>query len=260
MQGALAMAADSCFHGGCGLLSLFAPKEAGLLIAAKSMLYMLKPASEDENGFFAGEAGEELRQIINQYTLIGCGSGMGRGDGAAKVLKAVLESHLPAVIDADGLSLLAENPKLIDRDAGLILTPHPGEFARLMHLDAEAEDFFEQAEKFSSLHPNAVLVLKGETTLVIQGQRKALLHRPDSALAKGGSGDVLYGLICSLAAQMEDPFEAAVLGVWMHNEACKNALSPRSFTPLQLIEQYGPLFHRLEMRKEKLLHQSSSTL
>lgn len=248
MQGALAMAAASCFASGCGTLSLFAPSNAAQALRCKMDCAMVLDGAQDDEGFFAGEAKEQLVQILPKYTLAGCGSGMSARPACAAITQALLASDLPLVLDADAINTLAGKESLLDRHAPLVLTPHLKEFSRLASIpfDEVQKDPFGCALTFASRHPDTVLVLKSNFTLIVQGERKAMVLRPDAALAKGGSGDTLFGLVCSLMAQSRQPFESAVLAVWIHNQAARFAASPYTCTPDFLVSQYGTIFADLE--------------
>lgn len=250
MQGALAMAADSCFHAGCGTLTLFTPEEAGKAIASKTDLAMIIPAAQDENGFFDPSAAELLKEQKGRFTMIGCGNGMGTGDGALAVLQELLSWEIPMVVDADGINLLARNPDLLkERKTLLVLTPHLMEFSRLSGIpiaDLE-QDPFTYAQRFCELYPQVILVLKSDVTLIVQGQRIGLVSRPDSRLSKGGSGDVLCGLCTGLCAwNPANLFEICCAAVWIHNQAADQPdIAPAFFTPMNLIEGFNTVFLKL---------------
>lgn len=246
MQGAIAMASEACFHAGCGTLTLFTPKPAARVLASKMDLAMILEAPHI-NGYFAKEAAGRLDLLVQNYSLLGAGNGIGRGEGAQAVTASVLASDKPLVLDADGLSCAALQPESLNRKAPLILTPHVGEFSRLSGKTmAEIEsDPLGAMDQFMKEHPGVILVLKSDVTFVTDGHRKFALVHPNSALSKGGSGDVLCGLITGLFAQGMKPLDAAVLGVWIHSAAAALAEDPFTFTPLQLIENLPPVFRKL---------------
>lgn len=248
MQGALSMAADSCFHAGCGTVTLFTPDSAARAIASKMDLAMIIPAKEDEHGFFDEQAADELAPMISSYSLIGVGNGMGTGDGALAVLKTAIAAKLPMVIDADGINLLAKNPELLNQiTRPTILTPHLKEFSRLINkpMNEVLANPFDLAAQFCKDHPALTLILKSDFTLVINAWRSVFIHRPDPALAKGGSGDVLCGLVSGLYAQKKDAFAMAALGAYIHNQAARDHISAYTFTPLDLIQNFPAVFVRL---------------
>jgi NAD(P)H-hydrate epimerase len=124
------------------------------------------------------------------------------------------------VVDADGLNALAARREKLDRPGGpRILTPHPGEFARLLGREGVAPKEREMAAVELAERCGVVIVLKGHHTLVTDGRQRALNNTGNPGMATGGSGDVLTGLITALACQGLSPFDAARLGVYLHGLA-----------------------------------------
>lgn len=252
MQGALSMAAKACFHCGCGTLTLFTPAPAAKAIAAKMDLAMILPAKADPSGFFAPDAKDQLAGVLSRYSQIGCGNGMGKSEGAKAVLETVLKADIPCVIDADGINLLGANESLLEllnqRQAPVILTPHVMEFSRLCHkpLREVLENPLALGREFIRAHPGVVLVLKSDWSLILSKDQELVFNHPNDALAKGGSGDVLCGIITGLASMKMAPFQAAALGVYLHNHAASYARSAFTFTPLDLIAHLPDVFEQLE--------------
>lgn len=255
MQGALNMAAKACFHSGCGTLTLFTPLDSARAIAAKNDLAMIIASPQDEEGYFAKDAYLDLDDL-DHYRVIGFGNGMGTKESGLALLEKILASQALVVLDADGINLLSKYKDQVlvqidKRAKPVILTPHLMEFSRLTgikvaQIEAHPEEIVHQ---FCLQHPNLIVVLKSQTTLISQNQRQDYsINRPDSALAKGGSGDVLCGIICGLSAWIEDPFHAAVLGAFVHNQAATYAQSPVSFTPLDLIANLALVYAKLDQQ------------
>lgn len=152
-----------------------------------------------------------------------CGCGIGRGYD--EILGSVLEGcTVPAVLDADCINYLAENIDVLERiQCKKILTPHPGEMARLCKTsvaDIQANRV-DAATEFAKKH-GCVLVLKGMNTVIADENGNAFINTSgNNALATGGSGDVLAGVIASLTAQGYSPTDAAVLGVYIHGLAAE---------------------------------------
>ena len=251
MQGALSMAAQACFHAGCGTMTLFTPQDAGKAIASKTDLAMILSAPQDPEGFFDDSSLQLLQQQKDRFTMIGCGSGMGTSSGALCVLKELLSWELPMVVDADGLNLLAKNPELLEnRKTPLVLTPHLMEFSRLSGIsipDLE-KDPFTHALAFTRRYPQVVLVLKSDVTLIVHNDQIGVVSRPDSRLSKGGSGDVLCGLCTGLCAWNPDSlFETCCAAAWIHNQAADQPdIAPAFFTPMNLIAGFNAVFQRLD--------------
>lgn len=253
MQGALNMAAKACFQSGCGTLTLFTPLESARAIAAKNDLTMIIASPQDEEGYFGKDADLNLDHLDN-YQLIGCGNGMGTKESCVPILEKIIASNALVVLDADGINVLAKHKERLltqidKRTKPVIITPHLMEFSRFsgIALDQVQADPAKIVHQFCLEHPNLIVVLKSETTLISQYEKEDfLICRPDSALAKGGSGDVLCGIICGLAAWLEDPFSAAVLGAFVHNQAATYATTPVSFTPLDLIQNLSLVYTKLD--------------
>lgn len=255
MQGALNMAAQACFRSGCGTITLFTPLDAAKAIAAKTDLAMIIAAEQDGEGYFDHDAYKQLPDL-NQFDIIACGNGMGTKPGGFFILRKILKSDAKVVIDADGINIFARHrdellPLLKERSQPVIMTPHMMEFARLSDdpLPNILENSRSVAEEFCQEYPNLILLTKSDCSTIYQNGRVPYqLYRPDSALSKGGSGDVLCGIVTGLAAWVEDPFIAAVIGAVVHNEAARNAESPVSFTPTDLIQNLSGIYAILDKK------------
>lgn len=175
---------------------------------------------------------------------IGIGPGMGKSDGAISVLKIVLQTKIPLIIDADGLNLIAENRALMEllqkRQTSTILTPHPGEAARLLSKSsAEIESNREQAILDLVKLTGAIVVLKGQGTLCA-----APTHPPEicqagnSGMGSGGMGDTLTGILTALVAQGSfhhlSPWDATRLGVELHAHAADQLVYRKKQGPIGL--------------------------
>ena len=250
MSGAAVLCASAALRGGAGLVRLAVP--AGLLpiAAAGNPCYTTAALPDDDQGGLAAAAAPQLVALLNQNTAAAVGPGLGRGDGVSAVVRAVLEkTTLPLVIDADGLNAL---PPLLDaltrRQGPTVLTPHPGEFGRLLGCDAAAVQANRQegAVRFAADH-RVVLVLKGRHTIVTDGRRVYVNHTGNPGMATGGTGDVLTGLTAALLGQGLEPFAAAQLAVYLHGLAgdlARDALGETSLIATDLLE-YLPRAFRM---------------
>jgi len=157
------------------------------------------------------------------------------------------------VVDADGLNVLAPlKDGQFDRAAPLILTPHPGEFARLLGIStAEVQSDQERlAAEFGRRH-KAVLVLKGHRTVVTDGKRIYVNDTGNPGMATGGTGDVVTGLVAALVGQGLPAFDAAALGAWVHGRAGDLAAAERSqvaLTAADLLDYLPRVFREMEQR------------
>lgn len=220
MSGAVTMAGMAALRGGAGLVRLAVPDPILDTVAAFEPAYMTVALPADRAGRIAITARAKILASATSATVVAFGPGLGRSLGLVS-LTAWLYQNLakPMVVDADGLNALAARPDALARPGGpRILTPHPGEFARLVGRPvspAERESLaLEMAARWG-----VVLVLKGHHTLITDGHRKAVNTTGNPGMATGGSGDVLTGLITALACQGLSPLDAARLGVHVHGLA-----------------------------------------
>jgi ADP-dependent NAD(P)H-hydrate dehydratase len=222
MSGAAALAGLGALRGGAGLVYVALPREIQAIVAGiePSFLTLGCPASIE--GQFTEDALLRLEPQFSSCNAMACGPGWGQSEELQHMLGWLLQNvHLPMVVDADGLNLLAGNLEWLGASkAPRILTPHPGEFARLLESDVAAvqANRVELAVEFAARH-HVILVLKGAGTVITDGQRVAINPTGNSGMATGGTGDVLTGLITALLAQGLAPFEAAQLGVYLHGLA-----------------------------------------
>jgi ADP-dependent NAD(P)H-hydrate dehydratase / NAD(P)H-hydrate epimerase len=157
----------------------------------------------------------DLDAALERATVLALGPGLGRSDWASALLERALASGRPAVVDADALNLLAATPRRRD---DWILTPHPGEAARLLGSDARLVqgDRLDSARQIQARYGGCV-VLKGAGTVVLSGgDLPGLCDRGNPGMAGGGMGDVLTGVIAGIAAQCGDLAVAARAGVYAH--------------------------------------------
>jgi NAD(P)H-hydrate epimerase len=164
------------------------------------------------------EQSAELDPMLSRASLVVAGPGLGQDDWGQRLFTKILDSALPLVLDADALNLLAREPARSNR---WILTPHPGEAARLLSLDAAAvqADRFQAIEMLQARY-GGVIVLKGSGTIVYGGAGLPMVCTDGNpGMASGGMGDVLSGVIAGLLVQWLSPLQAAALGVAIHAAA-----------------------------------------
>lgn len=200
----------------------------------------------DENGVLAKEAADMILKLSQGKTAVAVGPGLGRGEAVEEVVSRIIaECDLPKVIDADGLNALAGHLEVLEEKKGeVILTPHPKEFSRLCGLSVGKilEDPVKAAVDFAAEY-GVTLVLKGSTTIVAdQFGNATLLCVGTPGMAKGGSGDVLTGVIGGLLAQGKDVYEAAITGVYIAGMAGETAAEQEgeySMTPMDTVRYIG---------------------
>lgn len=242
MAGACIMAARAALRCGVGLLD----------IAVEQSLYPVLAAAIPEAVFTVytrENAREQLIAALGRCTA--CVVGCGLGELAALVCPIIFGACTkPLLIDADGLNYCAQAglPRL---SSPIVLTPHPGEMARLCkstvpEVQAQRIPIAQSLSKESG----AVVLLKGAATVIAgPDSQLALNSTGNPGMAKGGSGDVLSGIIGSLLAQGVHSFQAAAVGAWLHGKAgdlCQKSLSPRAMLPTDLIEMLPEIFKKTE--------------
>ena len=236
--GAPIFAGRGAVRTGSGLVFLAVPESVWPVAAVKSDEAMPFPVPEAE-GRLSLLAEEPIRRRAESCDAVLIGCGLGRGWQTDALVRNLLTIEKPLVLDADGLNALSGREELLQkRAAPTILTPHEGEFLRLgggLSAGREAA-----AAAFSEKY-GVYLVLKGHRTVVAAPDgRLAINGTGNSGMAKGGSGDVLAGMILSLLGQGCEAFAACCAGVWLHGRAGDLAAADkgeRGMTPTDLLEQ-----------------------
>ena len=215
MPGAAVLATGAALRSGCGLVTLHSTERALQAVVVRDPSAML---SEDPCACFS-----RMPVSMERYSAVAVGPGLGRSPETKEALLALLktagERRLPVVVDADALNLLSEVPDWLDRlPMGAVLTPHLGELRRLLPWnDAEERDRLVRSLCAST---GCTLVMKGFHTKVFTPSGDCLVNMTGNpGLAKGGSGDVLTGLMGGLLARGYASANAAALAVWLHGRA-----------------------------------------
>ena len=256
-QGAAVLAALGAVHCGAGLVTAAFPRAAYAPIAAKLTVTPLLPLPGNRQGTLHVSALTPLREAIKGKTSVLLGCGLGLNADTKEIVRTLLrEISSPLVLDADGINAAAahmDGLKAESRACPLpVLTPHPGEMVRLTGCSMEEIQSRREviACQFAEEY-HVVLVLKGPHTVVAAPGRAPSICAlpPNSGLAKGGSGDLLAGMLVSLLAQGTAPFEAAVSAVNLHAMAAQRAaarLSARGMTALDCVEELKTLLSLFE--------------
>ncbi len=212
-MGAAILASKAALRTGIGLLSIHVPS-SGNDIMQTSVPEAMTIADVNE---------EHISEVldIEKYSAIGVGPGLGKHVSTTKALSELLSNmSQPLVIDADALNIIAENQELLELiPENSILTPHPKEFERLV---GSWSNDFERLEKLKSLAQkyNLIVILKGAHTAIANSDGTVTFNSTGNpGMGKGGSGDVLLGMLTSLVAQGYQPLEAAKIGVYLHGLA-----------------------------------------
>lgn len=213
MSGAACLAAMAAYRSGSGLVRVLTPKCNRQVLQSylpEAIVSVWQPDVFPQS---------MLQETLAWADVVGIGPGFGIGAAQNKILEYVLANWKKIlVIDADGLNLLSEQIELLyDTEASVIVTPHIGEMMRLTDSSKEEilEDIVRSAKEFA-LQYGVICALKDARTVVSNGKKSYINTSGNSGMASGGSGDVLTGIICALAAQRMPAFEAATLGVYLH--------------------------------------------
>lgn len=214
--GAITLAVQACYRSGAGLVSC----------ATRSGHVPVVLSRIPEAMVMGVESGLELQPLLQKASVIGCGPGLGQSSWSELLLQQVLQVSTPLVLDADGLNILASPGWQIDFSSrAVILTPHPGEAARLLKIStAEVQERRVHSVQTLAKRFGAIVVLKGKGTLIAT-PTGAVVQCTDgnSGMSTGGMGDVLTGVISALLAQGLEPWHAARLGVCVHSAAADHA-------------------------------------
>ena len=223
MTGAGCMAARAAQRAGAGLVTLALHQDLNHIAEVKLTSAMSLPLPPADTGIIGMQAALKILDIADRFDLAVLGPGLGQDIRTARMVrKLVRELELPIVVDADGLNALAGNVEILkERRAPAVLTPHPGEMQRLGGFDSPADvqkDRTKAATEFAA--ENSVWVaLKGQGTVVTDGERVYVNPTGNPGMASGGSGDVLTGLVAGLMCQDIDGFGATCLAVFAHGLA-----------------------------------------
>ena len=205
MAGAARLAGEAALRSGAGLVSLATHPAHAAFVASACPELMCRGVAD----------AQQLKPLIQSADVLVVGPGLGQSAWAQSLLAVVLEASQPRVVDADALNLLASAPAQCENQ---VLTPHPGEAARLLGLNTVAiqQDRFAAAQAISQQYGGAT-VLKGAGTVIhVDGKLPAVCAAGNPGMATAGMGDVLTGVIAALIAQGMDVSTAAVAGVCVH--------------------------------------------
>ena len=252
MSGAAILCAKGVLRAGAGLVTVACPASIQPIVAT-ALPETLTLGLAEKEGSVAASAGEGLAGPLTAADVVVLGPGLGRTEAAAGLVRVVLEaSQCPLVLDADALFALASHldwlPRAADR---AVLTPHPGEMARLVGRPREEieTDRMETARRFAKQH-EVVLLLKGRPTVVGTPQAEAYLNETgNTGLAKGGSGDVLAGVIAGLLANGAGPVDAALLGAYVHGltaDLLAREIAERAILPSDVLDALPLAFAEIE--------------
>ena len=217
-SGAPAMAGVAAYRSGAGLVTVAVPKSALSSVAAVRPELMTEPLDETESGRVRFADAERVLDLLKKMTVLAIGPGLGTEDDTVRLVRRVYaEAEAPAVVDADALNALAG--ALPHTEKIRILTPHPGEMGRLMARSTKEiqADRLGAARQLAQ-NSGAAVVLKGDRTIIAFADGEAWVNPTGTpALATGGTGDVLTGMIAGIVGQHTGEWKRAVIAaVWLH--------------------------------------------
>jgi len=254
MTGAAALTSLSALRAGAGLVFLGIPATLNSILEEKVTEVITRPLPDAGSGAFAATALDEIVPLLDQVDALALGPGLSTHPETAALVRSLTEHlTLPAVIDADGLNNLASSSELLKGHENLVITPHPGELARL--LGTTIDDIQRNridAARSTARDLGVVVLLKGAPTVVAAPSGPAWINTTGNpGLASGGTGDVLTGIIAGLLARGLEADEAAVAAAYLHGLAADLAACEGSEDSLiagdvlDQLPQTFARFHRL---------------
>ena len=249
--GAAHLSAMGALRSGAGLVTVATPGCCLPIVAAMAPEYMTEPLPEGKDGSLSAAAVDAVLAL--QHDVIACGPGLGRDAGVASFVSTLIDrATVPLVLDADALTVLADDPAILEgrEDREIIITPHPGEMARLIgsSVDDVQGNRIEVAGNFAATH-RVYVVLKGHRTIIATPEGHIFINPTGNAgLATGGTGDVLTGMIAAWLAQLLDAEAACRLAVFTHGAAgdlSEGSVGQVAMTATDVVARLGEALNRL---------------
>jgi len=218
--GAAILCANAAMRCGTGLVTLGIAKSLNRIIEPVIIEPMTYPLPEKEKGYLSDNSFDDIQLLLKNRQALALGPGIGTKKGTIKLVHKLVEtSKVPLILDADALNCIAQNPEILkSKKAAAILTPHPGEMARLCNTTTDniQNNRLEISLKFAQEY-NVILVLKGAMTIIsFPDGQSSICPVGNPGMATGGMGDVLTGIIAGLCAQGLTPENASIAGVYIH--------------------------------------------
>ena len=252
MAGAAIMAGKAALRCGIGLLKIAVPKSIYPVCATNILESVYYPLEETSNGVISSKNTDFFLEMCEKSSAVVIGCGLSVCDDTKNLVQSVITNcEKPLVIDADALNCICNKPEILKNlKAPAIITPHPGEMARLLHSTPKTVNSNREntainfAKKFG-----VVTVLKGAGTIIASPDGEVYInHTGNSGMATGGSGDVLSGIIGSLLAQGAAPINAAAAGVFLHGtigDLAAEKLGKISMLPTDMIDMIPTAYLKL---------------
>lgn len=252
MPGAAVIASSAAVNSGAGLICTAFPDTAYTAIAGETCEKILLPLKSDAEGFLSAKNDEILLSESKKYNacLIGCGMGVNIGTELAVRRLLNDENSIPLILDADALNVVAKNPEFLQNSRKkVIITPHPGEAARLLGISTEEvqKDRIDSARRLYEKY-GAVVVLKGNKTVITNdGVNFYVNLTGNNGMATAGMGDALAGLMLSMLLITGNTLKAAISAAYLHGLAGDTYVEKKSklsLTPTKLIKQFEKIFDK----------------
>ncbi|MDE5764934.1 MAG: NAD(P)H-hydrate dehydratase [Ruminococcus sp.] len=258
MRGAAVFAVLGALKSGAGLVKIASVEKCidTVSVLAPEAVYL--ELESDEQGFMLlGNNRDSLIQAMNKADSIVIGSGMGVTENTSKIIRFVLDnSDVPVIVDADGINCIAGDITILENHkSDVIITPHPGEMARLLGCSAKTvnENRIVSAEQYAEKY-GITVVLKGAGTVVADKFNTSANHTGNAGMSRGGSGDILSGIIGSVVAQGFAPYDSACAGVYIHGLAGDKSAEKyghESMLPRDVIDCLTDAFRILKNKQKK---------
>jgi NAD(P)H-hydrate epimerase len=258
MRGAAAFAVQGALRTGAGLVRLVSVEKCIDSVAVHAPEATYIETECDDYGYMLFDSSKDtILDAMKKSQAVVIGPGIGVTNDTKEIVRLVVQNaEIPVIVDADGINCIADDIEiLMNRKSGLVITPHPGEMARLLQCDTKMinENRVTVAEKYAEKY-GITVVLKGAGTLVADSNHTAANHTGNPGMSRGGSGDILAGMIGSIAAQGYSLFDAACAGVYIHGlagDAAAQKLGQEAMLPRDIVGSIADAFRIL---KEKQSH------
>ncbi|RLC49148.1 MAG: bifunctional ADP-dependent NAD(P)H-hydrate dehydratase/NAD(P)H-hydrate epimerase [Candidatus Cloacimonadota bacterium] len=242
LTGAAIMSANACLEMGAGLITVIHPKSIGTILENNLLEIMTYGVDETEEFSIAYTALNKIMNFCKNLDAVAVGPGLSRNPNTQKLIRDfLLNNQLPAVIDADAINAFENHNDTLEELTGkpYIFTPHLVEFSRLYNISLEEikDNPLHTAKQFAKQY-KVVLLLKGATSIITDGNRLTFNITGNPGLSTGGSGDVLTGIILALLGQGLSIYDSARIGAFIHGKVAdviKNEFGEISITPAKLI-------------------------
>lgn len=253
MSGAAALSTLAALRCGVGICTLATPKQVISSLSSGIFESLFLPLESDENGFISRKSLNTLKSNLHTAQAISIGMGLGVNDDAKIIVREVINcANVPIILDADGINCIADDIDILkDTNADIVITPHPGEMARLLNITTdEVQANRHNLARDFAMKMGITVVLKGRCTIVATPDGTIYFNTNGNAgLARGGSGDVLSGMIGAFLAQGISTVKAATMAVFLHG-LCADRIADRTsmqgMLPSDIIAELPDAFALLE--------------